>query len=134
MGYEAKCVKSKKDGNSFSYFIHYQGWNKNWDEWVGETRILKINSENLDKKEKLLSSHLSTVKENKKKDKARQSSSGGSAPGTPVPGERGSTSTGAALTPIELKSSTKKLTCKVTTGAKGEGGTDSGNTSRASTP
>ena len=36
--YEAKCVKSKKDGNSFSYFIHYQGWNKNWDEWVGETR------------------------------------------------------------------------------------------------
>jgi len=101
--YEAKCVKSKKDGNSFSYFIHYQGWNKNWDEWVGETRILKINSENLDKKEKLLSSHLSTVKENKKKDKARQSSSGGSAPGTPVPGERGSTSTGAALTPVELK-------------------------------
>ena len=43
------------------------------------------------------------MKENKKKDKARQSSSGGSAPGTPVPGERGSTSTGAALTPIELK-------------------------------
>ena len=66
-------------------------------------RILKINSENLDKKERLLNSHLSTVKENKKKDKARQSSSGGSAPGTPVPGERGSTSTGAALTPVELK-------------------------------
>ena len=21
--YEAKCVKSKKDGNSFSYFIHF---------------------------------------------------------------------------------------------------------------
>merc|ERR1712088_1203151 len=84
--YEAKCIKLKKDNaNAIQYFIHYQGWNKNWDEWVGETRILKINSENLDKKEKLLSSHLSTVKENKKKDKARQSSSGGSAPGTPVP-------------------------------------------------
>ena len=40
--YEAKCVKSKKDGNSFSYFIHYQGWNKNWDEWVGETRQVDI--------------------------------------------------------------------------------------------
>ena len=32
------------------------------------------------------------------------------------------------------KSVTKKLTSKVTTGSKGEGGTDSGNTSRASTP
>ena len=36
--YEAKCVKSKKDGSSFLYYIHYQGWNKNWDEWVGESR------------------------------------------------------------------------------------------------
>ena len=43
------------------------------------------------------------VKENKKKDKARQGSSGGSAPGTPVPGERGNTSSGAPLTPGELK-------------------------------
>ena len=66
-------------------------------------RILKINSENLDKKEKLLNSHLSSVKETKKKDKARQSSSGGSAPGTPVPGERGNISGGSALTPGELK-------------------------------
>ena len=64
---------------------------------------MKINSENLDKKEKLLSSHLSSVKDTKKKDKTRQSSSGGSAPGTPVPGERGSTSGGSALTPGELK-------------------------------
>ena len=66
-------------------------------------RILKINSENLDKKDKLLNSHLSSVKETKKKDKARQSSSGGSAPGTPVPGERGNLSGGSALTPGELK-------------------------------
>ena len=35
---------------------------------------------------------------------------------------------------LNQKSVTKKLTSKVTTGAKGEGGTDSGNTSRASTP
>jgi len=132
--YEAKCVKSKKDGNSHLYYVHYQGWNKNWDEWVGESRILKINSENLDKKEKLFSSHLSSVKETKKKDKTRQSSSGGSAPGTPVPGERGSSSSGSALTPVELKSVTKKLTSRASSGTKGEGGTDSGNTSRASTP
>ena len=66
-------------------------------------RILKINSENLDKKDKLLNSHLSSVKETKKKDKTRQSSSGGSAPGTPVPGERGNISGVSALTPVELK-------------------------------
>ena len=36
--YEAKCVKSKKDGSSYLYYVHYQGWNKNWDEWVGESR------------------------------------------------------------------------------------------------
>ena len=57
----------------------------------------------MDKKDKLLNSHLSSVKETKKKDKARQSSSGGSAPGTPVPGERGNLSGGSALTPGELK-------------------------------
>ena len=70
---------------------------------ISHFRILKINSENLDRKEKLLNSHLSSVKETKKKDKARQSSSGGSAPGTPVPGERGNISGGSALTPGELK-------------------------------
>ena len=43
------------------------------------------------------------MKETKKKDKTRQSSSGGSAPGTPVPGERGNISGGSALTPVELK-------------------------------
>ena len=43
--YEAKCVRSRKDPKNpgeFQYFVHYQGWNKNWDEWVGETRILKV--------------------------------------------------------------------------------------------
>ena len=48
--YEAKCVKIKKEGGNLMYFVHYQGWNKNWDEWVNETRILKINPENIDKK------------------------------------------------------------------------------------
>ena len=37
--------------------MHYQGWNKNWDEWVDETRILKASSENFDRKEKLFAQH-----------------------------------------------------------------------------
>lgn len=47
--YEAKCVKGRKVSNKgqpqqpanevhFQYFVHYQGWNKNWDEWVAEDR------------------------------------------------------------------------------------------------
>jgi mortality factor 4-like protein 1 len=48
--YEAKCVKTKKDGANMLYLVHYLGWNKNWDEWVNETRILKITPENLEKK------------------------------------------------------------------------------------
>lgn len=37
--------------------MHYQGWNKNWDEWVDETRILKASSENFERKEKLFAQH-----------------------------------------------------------------------------
>ena len=64
--YEAKCVKSRKDTKSgnpgdFQYFVHYQGWNKNWDEWVDETRILKASSENFDRKEKLFAQHQVTA-------------------------------------------------------------------------
>ena len=53
--YEAKCVKIKLDSSSnYSYFVHYQGWNKNWDEWVNDTRILKADAEHLELKLKLL--------------------------------------------------------------------------------
>jgi len=56
--YEAKCLKVEKEttrgSNDFSYFIHYNGWSKNWDEWVSHTRILKFNDENLKKQKDLL--------------------------------------------------------------------------------
>ncbi|CAG8575042.1 9841_t:CDS:2 [Racocetra persica] len=29
------------------YRIHYKGWNKKWDEWVSESRILKMTEENI---------------------------------------------------------------------------------------
>ncbi|CAH8489212.1 unnamed protein product [Heterobilharzia americana] len=51
--YEAKCldVKVKEDG--VMYFVHYQGWNKNWDEWVTEKRMFKYNEEGLKKQKEL---------------------------------------------------------------------------------
>uniref|UniRef100_A0A8C3AGI7 Mortality factor 4-like protein 1 n=1 Tax=Cyclopterus lumpus TaxID=8103 RepID=A0A8C3AGI7_CYCLU len=39
--YEAKCVKINIKEKQIKYFIHYSGWNKNWDEWVPESRVLK---------------------------------------------------------------------------------------------
>src|SRR5436305_7964005 len=30
------------------YHVHYKGWNKKWDEWVPESRLLKKTQENID--------------------------------------------------------------------------------------
>ncbi|ELT89148.1 hypothetical protein CAPTEDRAFT_221778 [Capitella teleta] len=51
--YEAKCVKADTKEKSIRYFIHYNGWNKNWDEWVPESRVLKYNDAGLQKKREL---------------------------------------------------------------------------------
>ena len=32
--YEAKIQKVEFKDDQTKYFIHYMGWNKNWDEWV----------------------------------------------------------------------------------------------------
>ncbi|ESP05654.1 hypothetical protein LOTGIDRAFT_177197 [Lottia gigantea] len=55
--YEAKCVKSEVKDKLVRYFIHYNGWNKNWDEWVPEARVLKCNEAGLQKQKELLKAH-----------------------------------------------------------------------------
>nr|DBA31873.1 TPA: hypothetical protein GDO54_007636 [Pyxicephalus adspersus] len=51
--YEAKCVKVAVKDKQVKYFIHYSGWNKNWDEWVPESRVLKYVDTNLQKQKEL---------------------------------------------------------------------------------
>ncbi|XP_013856998.1 mortality factor 4-like protein 1 [Austrofundulus limnaeus] len=51
--YEAKCVKTSIKDKQIKYFIHYSGWNKNWDEWVPESRVLKYVDSNLAKQREL---------------------------------------------------------------------------------
>ncbi|KAB0356418.1 hypothetical protein FD754_000574 [Muntiacus muntjak] len=51
--YEAKCVKVAINDKQVKYFIHYSGWNKNWDEWVPESRVLKYVDTNLQKQREL---------------------------------------------------------------------------------
>ncbi|XP_016320763.1 mortality factor 4-like protein 1 [Sinocyclocheilus anshuiensis] len=51
--YEAKCVRITIKDKQVKYFIHYSGWNKNWDEWVPESRVLKYVDSNLQKQKEL---------------------------------------------------------------------------------
>ncbi|KAK2894700.1 hypothetical protein Q8A67_011929 [Cirrhinus molitorella] len=51
--YEAKCVRINIKDKQVKYFIHYSGWNKNWDEWVPESRVLKYVDSNLQKQKEL---------------------------------------------------------------------------------
>uniref|UniRef100_A0A8B9L9I3 Mortality factor 4-like protein 1 n=1 Tax=Astyanax mexicanus TaxID=7994 RepID=A0A8B9L9I3_ASTMX len=84
--YEAKCVKINIKDKQVKYFIHYSGWNKNWDEWVPESRVLKYVDSNLQKQKELQKANQKT-KKNKQK--------------TPGPGE--GTSTGEMPHPPRKK-------------------------------
>ncbi|WCJ31279.1 Chromatin modification-related protein EAF3 [Euphorbia peplus] len=51
--YEAKVQKAEHRKNEWRYFVHYLGWNKNWDEWIGTDRLLKHTEENVSKQQAL---------------------------------------------------------------------------------
>ncbi|CAI9110238.1 OLC1v1010233C2 [Oldenlandia corymbosa var. corymbosa] len=51
--YEAKVQKAEVRKNEWRYFVHYLGWNKNWDEWVDSGRLMKYTQENVLKKKAL---------------------------------------------------------------------------------
>lgn len=55
--YEAKCLKVQVKDKQVKYFIHYAGWNKNWDEWVPESRVLKLNDANINRQKDLQKAH-----------------------------------------------------------------------------
>jgi mortality factor 4-like protein 1 len=61
--YEVKCVDHKikeNDSGNFhrpSYLVHYCGWSSKWDEWVDETRLVKMDENGLKKQAQLLLQH-----------------------------------------------------------------------------
>ncbi|CAD6991310.1 nuA4 complex subunit EAF3 homolog [Ceratitis capitata] len=65
--YEAKALKSTitKD-KQIKYYIHYAGWNKNWDEWVPENRVLKYNEANVQRQKEVYKQHSNSAGKNKK--------------------------------------------------------------------
>uniref|UniRef100_A0A336JXP7 Mortality factor 4-like protein 1 n=1 Tax=Culicoides sonorensis TaxID=179676 RepID=A0A336JXP7_CULSO len=72
--YEAKALKAQitKD-KQVKYLIHYAGWNKNWDEWVPESRVLKFNDANIAKQKEISKQHSIANKNKKQANKKRES-------------------------------------------------------------
>ncbi|KAH1202556.1 Protein MRG1 [Glycine max] len=48
-----KVQKTEIRKSEWKYFVHYLGWSKNWDEWVGEERLMKHTEENVLKQQAL---------------------------------------------------------------------------------
>jgi mortality factor 4-like protein 1 len=55
--YEAKIQEVELQNSIPKYFIHYKGWNKNWDEWVPEARMLKFTEKNAENQASLVQAH-----------------------------------------------------------------------------
>ncbi|XP_072937990.1 mortality factor 4-like protein 1 [Epargyreus clarus] len=84
--YEAKCLKSSvtKDKH-VRYLIHYAGWNKNWDEWVPESRVLKYNEANVQRQKEVQRAHaVQPAKTKKTPAKGRKSEAAASTTSTPA--------------------------------------------------
>lgn len=64
--YEAKVQRVRRKNGVTQYLIHYHGWNKNWDEWVPDARMLKYTSMNLEKKRELSKAHEANARAAKK--------------------------------------------------------------------
>ena len=68
--YEAKIQRLEIQNGIPKYFIHYHGWNKNWDEWVPEARMMKFCDKNVEIQKDLCLAH--EAKEKAKKLKQKQ--------------------------------------------------------------
>lgn len=64
--YEAKLLKTQVKDRTVKYYIHYAGWSKNWDEWVGENRVLKYNEVNVQLQKEIQKKMESSTKNTKK--------------------------------------------------------------------
>ncbi|KAK6938631.1 MRG domain [Dillenia turbinata] len=51
--YPAKVLKIEFRSPEWRFYVHYLGWKKNWDEWVGVDRLMKYSEENLQKQAEL---------------------------------------------------------------------------------
>ncbi|KAI3460218.1 hypothetical protein Pfo_016881 [Paulownia fortunei] len=55
--YDAKVQKVEFHMDRWRCYVHYPGWNKHWDEWLGVNCLLKRTEENVRKQEELMEKH-----------------------------------------------------------------------------
>ncbi len=67
------------------YFIHYNGWNKKWDEWVTAIRMLKHNESNLERKRELVLAHEANVRAKRMASKRKLETASPTPPPPPPP-------------------------------------------------
>lgn len=94
--YEAKAIKFQVQEKAVRYYVHYQGWNKSWDEWVPENRVLKYNEANIEKQRELKESH--EALKGKKKKRAAEGIDNLSSAGSPLPATTASVGTSGKVT------------------------------------
>ncbi|XP_066990145.1 LOW QUALITY PROTEIN: mortality factor 4-like protein 1 [Macrobrachium rosenbergii] len=140
--YEAKCLRVQVKDKQIKYFIHYAGWNKNWDEWVPESRVLKLNDANISRQKDLQKAHEASLK-NKKTKKALErkkgtggptgagsgnTSSGGgddsrsSTPSSSGPGKRSAASTPTNSSSVRDESEARRKRSKLDSSVESTGG------------
>lgn len=70
--YKAKVLKVQENRGEFSFFLHFNGWSKKWDEWVEAKRVYKMTEENLQKAKDLKKKKPVKTKANKNGGKKRK--------------------------------------------------------------
>eukprot|EP00088_Acartia_fossae_P005835 TRINITY_DN1263_c0_g1_i4.p1 TRINITY_DN1263_c0_g1~~TRINITY_DN1263_c0_g1_i4.p1 ORF type:complete len:374 (-),score=85.70 TRINITY_DN1263_c0_g1_i4:182-1303(-) len=92
--YEAKIQNIEVQNGAPKYFIHYHGWNKNWDEWVPVARMLKYSEKNCAIQKDLIRAHEEKTNDKRRRNKRKaedtesdRSNTGGHSSG---PGAEGS--------------------------------------------
>ncbi|KAB0371167.1 hypothetical protein FD755_017576, partial [Muntiacus reevesi] len=83
-GERVLCCHGPLLNEQVKYFIRYSGWNKNRDEWVPESRVLKYVDTNLQKRRELQKA-IRSVKTKKKKQKTPGNGDGGGTSEAPQP-------------------------------------------------
>ncbi|KZV54551.1 mortality factor 4-like protein 1 [Dorcoceras hygrometricum] len=73
--YDAKILQVEMHKDGWRHFVHYLGWNKKWDEWLGIDRLLKPTDENV-QRQKELKQKLALEKNPKLGNPLRDSSTG----------------------------------------------------------
>lgn len=77
--YEAKVLKAELRGTDWAYLIHYLGWSKKWDEWMGGDRLLKKTEENIARQQSLFKEEKDKKAAKKRKERAAAAAAAGAA-------------------------------------------------------